>query len=441
MSIKISNSSEAKYSAFDTTYEISIADTSKYDFENGGTIVKEIHGNGEEEETVSFKLKIKDFENPSKEIKFRITATEPYNKTEELTIKVTQEGAIQSIEDLVDLSKNVRKSGLDAIGQRFKMTRDLDFKNKSSYDNADRTDYGDANGDSTTKGSLYKEMTEGSGFMPIGSNTYMFKGCFNGGKHTLSNLLISRSDIENVGLFSTENGATIKNITVAKANVTQANKTGGIILGKGQGGTLDNVNTDENSKITVTGTNATTADNYGAGIVGFIEKNGTIKDCTNRATVTTSFTNGNKEKFSGPAGGICAWMAHSTITNCKNYGNIKGEKYVAGIAGFAGMHNTGSTNGGGSIKSCHNYGNMDIVSGITSTADAYNGPGTLIGGIAGYLKKGASIESCTNHENAKLRGIGSVGGILGGNYGGTVKNCTNKSAEKNFTSTSGKGLR
>ena len=97
MSIKISNSSESKYSAFDTTYEISIADTSKYDFENGGTIVKEIHGNGEEEETVSFKLKIKDFENPSKEIKFRITATEPYNKTEELTVKVTQEGAIQTI--------------------------------------------------------------------------------------------------------------------------------------------------------------------------------------------------------------------------------------------------------------------------------------------------------------------------------------------------------
>ena len=441
MSIKISNNEEAKYSAFDTTYEISIADTSKYDFENGGKIIKEIHGNGEQEETVSFKLKIKDLTNRAKEVKIRITATEPYSKTVELTIKVTQEGAIQSIEDLVDLSKNVKKSGSDAISQRFKMTRDLDFKNRDSYDNPDRTDYGDANGDNTTKGNLYKEMTEGSGFMPIGNNTYMFKGCFNGGNHTLSNLLINRKDIENVGLFSTESGATIKNITVAKANVTQANKTGGIILGKGQGGTLDNVNTDANSKITVTGTNATTADNYGAGIVGFIEKNGKINNCTNKATVTTSFTNGDKKKYSGPAAGICAWMAHSTITNCSNYGNITGEKYVAGIAGFAGMHNTGSTTGGGSIKSCENHGNISINSGITSTEDAYNGPGCLIGGIAGYLKSGATIESCTNYDKTKISGIGSVGGVLGGNYGGTVKNCTNKSAKTNFTSTSEKGLR
>ena len=418
MSIKISNSSEAKYSAFDTTYEISIADTSKYDFENGGTIVKEIHGNGEQEETVSFKLKIKDLTNRAKEVKIRITATEPYSKTVELTIKVTQEGAIQSIEDLVDLSKNVKKSGSDAISQRFKMTRDLDFKNKSSYDNADRTDYGDANGDSTTKGSLYKEMTEGSGFMPIGSKDKKFAGCFNGGNYTLSNLLIDNKVKEiSIGLFGYIDKATVKNIEVdgvVKSTVMCAIAG---ITGSAYDSTIDNCVNKANVSLNIGRWQAAgvVAGAYGS-VIKHCENYGEIREGNHTGGVVGIIGTGTLRK-------------ETDILYCKNYGKVVNTLGTTAVGGIV-AHQASATSDIAIIDSCENYGEISVDGNTNESGEYYE---QKVGGIFGVVRNKTIIRNCINCGTlighlTRSDFLFNGGGILGriDNSVAFIDNCCNK---------------
>ena len=125
----------------------------KFAFVDGDTITKTITGGSKKDDTISLKLKIKDMENPSKTFKVKIKTTSPYVKEEELTFNVKQEGAIQTIEDLVDLSlasRNIKTDKFtqnEALTERFKMTRNLDFASADSYENAERTDYEDYNND------------------------------------------------------------------------------------------------------------------------------------------------------------------------------------------------------------------------------------------------------------------------------------------------------
>ena len=75
---------------------------------------------------------------------------------------------INHIEDLVRLSNSVN-NGDSYSGKYFELTQNLDFKEKDSYENSERTDFGDINGVSQTE-TLINELTntEGSGFKPIG---------------------------------------------------------------------------------------------------------------------------------------------------------------------------------------------------------------------------------------------------------------------------------
>ena len=154
--ITISNNNGTNYNSFDTDYEITMVGNDKFAFVDGDTITKTITGGSLKNDTISLKLKIKDMENPSKTFKVKIKTTSPYVKEEEFTFNVEQKGAIQTIEDLVDLSlasRNIKTdkfSHTEAISERFKMTRDLDFTSADSYENSGRTDYNNVNKDSYT---------------------------------------------------------------------------------------------------------------------------------------------------------------------------------------------------------------------------------------------------------------------------------------------------
>ena len=364
-------------------------------------------------------------------VTIRVTSTEPYSKSYEFTFKVVQEGAIQYIEDLVDMSLGIRAlenpnnlKTADIQSKRFKMTRDLDFKEESSYKNAHRTDYKDINGNGTTR-DMYSELTSDTGFLPIGELSHTFKGGFNGGGHTLSNLTIQKSLQINIGFFGTTEGATIKNLNFADGNVINHNQTAGMLVGKMIGGTIGNVTVDEGSVVSMD-EDKMTEDTYTGGIAGYVTANATIKNSTNRASVLTKFV-GDATKYSGPAGGITAWMARSTIDSCKNYGEITGESYVGGIAGFSGMQLDDDPDkvGGGTIKNCENYGYIHYYKEGDVTNSYW---GKHIGGIAGYNKAGATITTSTNFAQAKVEGISNVGGLVGNNAG-TVTNSHNYSSD------------
>lgn len=415
LNILIKNNDGTNYNSYETTYTATVLDSQKFTFETGDTVTKTIGGGSKKDETVAFKLKIKDFTKTDKTVKIRVSSTSPYQKSFDFTVNVVQEGAIQTIEDLLDLSLEIRGSSskstrAQVINQRFKLTRDLDFKNQNSYENYARTDYNNTNLDSLTE-NLYNEMnnTSGAGFLPIGLAGQPFQGVFNGGGHTISNLFIHKSLQADIGLFGFTVNSTIKNLVIENGSVTNENQNAGMIVGKAQGGLL----ADLEVKGTVVESKDmahTAEDTYTGGIVGFIEKDATIQNCINRATVITLF-NGDTSLYAGAAGGITAWAAHTDIINCQNYGSVTGQSYVGGIAGFFGMQVETGGAGGGTLRDSTNYGKIDT-----------NSTGKHIGGIAGYNKAGALVTNNTNAAGASVHGVQNVGGIVGNNAGNLTNN-------------------
>ena len=341
--IVVKNNNGTNYNSFPTNYQITVVDNDKFTFEEGDTVTKTINGGSKIDSNITLNLKIKNLENPKKYVTLRITSTSPYEKTIELKFKVEQLGAIQTIEDLLDLSLEVRGLAKGSVNyERFMLTRNLDFNDPNSYDDAYRSDYGDANRDDITEQTLIDEMTKnyedadhpGAGFLPIGihdiehtsgqETIHEFCGTFNGGNHTISHLRLHKAKQTQIGLFGLTNNAYLMNLTIKDGDVLNQNQTAGMLVGKAEGGVIKNITIDGGS-VTSVDTLHTAEDTYAGGIVGFVELGAEITDCVNKATVTTRFT-GESTNYSGPAGGIAAWMANSTISNCSNYGTVTGQK-------------------------------------------------------------------------------------------------------------------
>ncbi|MDD4411770.1 MAG: hypothetical protein PHO58_04670, partial [Bacilli bacterium] len=106
---------------------------------------------------------------------------------------------IESIEDIVALSNNVA-AGNTYSGKHLSQTISFDFKNKRSYADPNTTAFGDINGNGIIEG-LLTELTTGSGFKPIGSNTATFNGRWLGNLECIYNLYINRPTTDYVGLF------------------------------------------------------------------------------------------------------------------------------------------------------------------------------------------------------------------------------------------------
>ena len=99
---------------------------------------------------------------------------------------------IWCIEDLVTFSNMVNGSGIKLEngevvkietansfkGKYIVLKTNLNFKSKLSYQNSERTDFGDINGDTDDGNTLINEMTTGTGFRPIGNEKCCFERNF-----------------------------------------------------------------------------------------------------------------------------------------------------------------------------------------------------------------------------------------------------------------------
>ena len=129
-------------------------------------------------------------------------------------------------------------------------------------------------------------------------------------------------------------------------------------------------------------------DDDAVGLFGALSSDGKIKN----VTIADSYF--HEEYY---VGGICGYSS-GEITNCHNYGLLRGYNSIGGICGF----NLGT------ISDCHNAGNVDDAS--------YN-----LGGICGT--SGGDITNCYN--TGALSASYSAGGILGYRDGGKIRNCFN----------------
>jgi len=226
-------------------------------------------------------------------------------------------------------------------GMYFKLTCDIDFLKADTLEN----------------------------WMPIGTNSSIFKGNFNGAGHIVSNLNINRQATAQ-GLLGVIQDASVDSIHVVGATV------------KGL--------------------------NYAAVLCGYV-LNSKINACTGTGNVSTT----------NSAAGLCGYAYNSTVQYCTFSGIVSGNWYVGGICGsapsttFAYCLNAGSVSGTG-----ERVGGIsgDIASAAkiqycTNTASV-SGTSNCVGGICGYVASSSSITSCVN-AGAVTGGGHVIGGISG----------------------------
>ena len=209
----------------------------------------------------------------------------------------------------------------------------------------------------------------GNNWAPVGgaflNSAYQcYKGKIDGAGHTISGLVINSDNLGGNGFIGMMEEGSIKDLKLANVSVTGSLGTTAALVGFASGTEISGC---EVTSGTVTGSNP-------GGLIG-IQVQGSITNCTNRATVTS-----NHQR----AGGIVGDITNTNIEGCKNYGTVMLDpeveiSYVGGIVG--------TTSSRCSISTCENYG---IV--------AINKNKGYAGGIAGYAC-GITIESCTNYNS------------------------------------------
>ena len=308
---------------------------------------------------------------------------------------------IWCIEDLVAFSNMVNKSGIKLengkpvqittansfSGKYVALKANLNFKSKLSYQDSERTDFGDINGNANDGNTLMNEMTTGMGFMPIGiSNS--FGGTFDGqNKETgeiykISNIYINTTNY--AGLFGVIAGnAIIKNIEIL-GEIKGGGHTGGIV---GEVKTvLGNISNCTN-RANIEGYNMV------GGIIGYNygNTNVVIQQCKNYGTIAI---NGSEWAYSGIGGIIgCDSSGTGIMEACENYGKIGTEDSEIPTGGIIGVINTTSE-----IDNCSNYG--EIIS------------NSRTGGIAGWHRNGGNVKIYNSRNLGNIKGAG-VGGIIG----------------------------
>ena len=341
--------------------------------------------------------------------------------TNDLVIK---SGYIQSIEDLVTLSNDV-KAGNSYIGRTITLERNLDFKTTDSYRNSARRDFSDINENGIDE-DLLTELTTGTGFKPIGmknldeesseeSITSYFCGIFDGKNNKLSNLLIKKPEnlsIDtnvNLGLFGYIKDSTIQNLTLT-GYIEIPNKGSDVVNRSGAGafvGAARGTSYLKNLHNYVDLYSYYGRDKLG-GIVGDVSGEITnIINCDNHGNISNS----------NQPGGIIGYNIGSVfIDNCNNYGTITN---VIGKTGASGIIATAESSSVKTIiKNSNNYGKITAENNITNEQK--------IGGIAGNIYNELVIENCHNEGEV----VGNIlnngftlnaGGILGRKTGGVGK--------------------
>jgi uncharacterized repeat protein (TIGR02543 family) len=238
----------------------------------------------------------------------------------------------------------------------------------------------------------------------IGTSANPFKGTFNGGGHTVSNLYCTGA---NVGLFANVYSATIKNLTV------EGTVGGTYIAGGVCASATASTFTDCVSKVEVVGTGTAVG-----GILGEGSATCTFKYCENNASVSGGTTAGgiagsvesvrvtgsiNKGDVSAAsvAGGLIGHADGATVADSCNLGSVSSSATVAYSQACAGGL-VGQDSGTLSVQNAYNSGAIS-AGGATSRASS-----VMAGGLFGCAKE-ASVVSVYNAGALSAKVAGALG--------------------------------
>ena len=317
--------------------------------------------------------------------------------------------------------------------------------------------------------------TEDDGWDPIGyyhssTNNKVFTAIFEGNDHTISNLMIDRSNTDAVGLFGHAAGVTINNVGLLSVKIKGDRYVGSLV------GTLSTLN-DRGSSITNSyATGAVTGYSSVGGLVGTLS---TLND--RRSSITNSYATGAVTGYSS-VGGLVGTLStlndrRSSITNSYATGSVRGSSRVGGLVGensfgtITNSYATGEVTGtgdnvgglvgndsGGTITNSYATGDVtgtrDNVGGLVGTLSTLNGRGSSImnsyatgdvtgtgdnaGSLVGYSNRGAITDS---YATGDVTGTGDdVGGLVGKNDRSAIRNSGGKTTTELQRPTSAIGI-
>ena len=247
-----------------------------------------------------------------------------------------------------------------------------------------------------------------------------FSGCLMGAGFKIQNLTIDDVNTESIGLFGTLMG-TVEGLVLENVSITSRGNAGraGAIAGTNKGAVIG---------CTVDGEINPTYYNNVGGIVGYNDE-GTIKKCTNKATVMGA----------DYVGGVCGYTVVSNIEHLRgntNEGLVEGQNSVGGVAGMvtaprsnatytvtenenkSSVTGRGDKVGGvfGEVYGFHeNYGYRDYdnyfeISVLTNSGEVL-GEGDYVGGVVGMCTR--TLKLTVSENKADVTGGNCVGGLVG----------------------------
>ena len=277
-----------------------------------------------------------------------------------------------------------------------------------------------------------KEST--GGWLPIGDST-SFSGYFNGQGHTISGLMINRSDVQKAALFAQTDVAIIKNLHLT-GSVTQLADYyyTAALVGYATDTQIFNVTSD----VDVT----SVGDDIG-GLVGYFDT-GNIKDVTVNGDVTGNQFGDWQYSIGGLVGydyyanidhAVVNGNVHALYEDPTNPGSVAKGQYVGGISGqhyYANLTNSevnGSVDGAQYVGGFSGYGycgllahdvmngNIDVSNEVSLMTIDY------VGGIVGYWEEQSftdvtmngdiTIHADDTNSNSGDQVVNYVGGIAG----------------------------
>lgn len=234
------------------------------------------------------------------------------------------------------------------------------------------------------------DLTAVEDFAPIAAGTRDdsnavgtgFKGIFDGAGKTIDGLKITSGEKDDaIGLFGIINGGEVKNVIFTNVEINapkceNAGTVAGLVV---NGGKISGVTIESGS---------VTAKRGNGGIAGRMMLNGTIEECTNKASIS-----GTGSNVAGIVGAAYYTNAEGTLTikNCTNHGSVT--VAAGGVGGVAGLS-------AADIEGCKNYG--EIIAN-----------GDSVGGIAGEQSHAGSVIGCFNYGNVTNNAGAATGGITG----------------------------
>lgn len=302
---------------------------------------------------------------------------------------------ISSEEELAGFASNVL-AGNSYSGQYFLLTKDLDLSDHY--------------------------------WTAIGNNTNRFSGNFDGNNFAINGVFVLQTSSYQ-GLFGYAQNGQLKNIRITNSSMQGLSYVGGIAGYSSS--SITNCSYEGSINSTSYGGGIV---GYSAGIIDGCSSNGTVYNTNQYAggiagfssqDISNSTNHSSVESLVGKNGGILGeGDSDITISNCKNYGTIKG------TSSYSNNPRTGGIAGGSGviIRNCENYGLIDgnggaYGAGIAVSADIISNCtnyGNVVNAIyASGIAYQAEIEYCTNYAQVEGAGILYSGGVIRNsvNYG------------------------